>query len=420
MNGFKQNAVMLLLLLTMLSSAAVNAQQTERVPALREAVYSQLARAQEMADNGDLQGGLAVLKNVEGKLDSMNSYERAMLWNFYGFMYYEQERIDDAIRYFDQVVDEQPIPQPLRQNTLFSLAQLSMQQGSYQQVLSYLERWQANSDEPQSKALVLRAQALYQAKRFDEALVPINQAIKIAEDKADRPDENWLILQRAIYFELEQPQQVARVLEKMVRLFNKPEYWVQLAGMYGQLGQEQKQLAMLETAYQMGFLEKAADKVNLAQLYYLNNVPYKSAQVLAAGMQSGAIEENLRNLKLLAQSWVLAKETEKAVATLQKAAPLAEDGELYAQLAQVLLNDQQYQAAIRAAEQALAKGGLKKAGNMHVAIGMARLQLKQYEQALVAFEQAKQYDASAQMAAQWQKYTQSEQRQAQVLAELSS
>ena len=66
----------------------VLAQQTERVPALREKVYGQLARAQEQADNGNVQEGLSILSDIEGKADSMNSYERAMLWNFYGFMYY--------------------------------------------------------------------------------------------------------------------------------------------------------------------------------------------------------------------------------------------------------------------------------------------------------------------------------------------
>lgn len=52
----------------------------------------------------------------------------------------------------------------------------------------------------------------------------------------------------------------------MVRWYNKPEYWVQLAGVYGQLGEEAKQLAMLEAAYQQGFLVKGTDLLNWHKL----------------------------------------------------------------------------------------------------------------------------------------------------------
>lgn len=81
----------------------VLAQQTERVPALREKVYGQLARAQEQADNGNLAEGISILGEVAEKADSMNSYERAMMWNFYGFMYYEQGNTKEAINYFEKL-----------------------------------------------------------------------------------------------------------------------------------------------------------------------------------------------------------------------------------------------------------------------------------------------------------------------------
>ena len=97
----------------------VLAQTTERVPALREKVYSQLARAQKEAEDNGVQAGLAALKSVEDRADSMNSYERAMLWNFYGYTYYDNEQVDKAIDYFAKVVEESPIPASLKKNTLF-------------------------------------------------------------------------------------------------------------------------------------------------------------------------------------------------------------------------------------------------------------------------------------------------------------
>ena len=66
---------------------------SKKVPAMRNRVYAQLARAQKLADEGDNIEGFEVLAEVEERVDSLNSYERAMLFNFYGFMYYANEDI---------------------------------------------------------------------------------------------------------------------------------------------------------------------------------------------------------------------------------------------------------------------------------------------------------------------------------------
>lgn len=395
------------------------AEERKKTPALREQVYSQLARAQQLADDGDVNGGLEVLRNVEGKLSSMNSYERAMLWNFYGYMYYGQDNIAKAIEYFAKVVEEEAIPQALEQNTLFSLAQLALGQGEFDQTIAFLTKWERITPaEQHQKAWVLKAQALYQQGDYKSALAPITKAIELVESQGKMPEENWLVLQRAVYFELGDTKSVAAVLEDMVRYYNKPEYWVQLAGIYGQLGQENKQLAMLETAFQQGFLTKGQDLLNLAQTYFFNDVPFKAGQVLEQALQQGAVERNLRNLKLLAQAWVAARETDKASAALLAAAELSDDGELDAQRATLLLNAERNQEAISAARAALEKGGLKQPGTMHLVIGMAELNLENFNAALQAFAIAKKFDDARQSAGQWERYAQAEQEQQDRLMEL--
>lgn len=404
---------------TLLVHSSVIAQERKKTPALREQVYSQLARAQQLADAGDVNAGLAALANVESKLSSMNSYEKAMLWNFYGYMYYGQDNINKAIEYFSKVVDEDAIPEALEHSTLFSLAQLSLGQGEFDQAIDYLARWeQAVPASQHQKAWVLKAQALYQKGDYAAALTPITQAIKAAESKQQVPEENWLVLQRAVYFELGQTANVAKVLEAMVRYYNKSEYWVQLAGVYGQLGQDAKQLAMLETAYQQGFLSKGQDLLNLAQTYFFNNVPFKAGQVLERALADGAVEQNLRHLKLLAQAWVAARETDKANTALAAAAKLSDDGELDAQRATLLLNAERNQEAIAAANAALNKGGLKQPGMMHLVIGMAELNQENFNAALQAFAVAKKFDDAKQSASQWERYARAEQDQQTRLREL--
>jgi len=406
-------------LITVFVHSSAFAQERKKTPALREQVYSQLARAQQLADEGDVNAGLEVLRNVESKLSSMNSYERAMLWNFYGYMYYGQDNIAKAIDYFAKVVEEEAIPEVLEQNTLFSLAQLALGQGEFKKTIDYLQKWErVTAPEQHQKAWVLKAQALYQQGDYKAALAPITKAIDSVESKQQVPEENWLVLQRAIHFELGDTKRVAAVLEDMVSYYNKPEYWVQLAGVYGQLGQENKQLAMLETAFQQGFLTKGQDLLNLAQTYFFNDVPYKAGQVLEQALEQGAVERNLRNLKLLAQAWVAARETDKASAALLAAAALSDDGELNAQRATLLLNAERNKDAIAAAQAALEKGGLKRPGTMHLVIGMAELNLENFNAALQAFAVAKKFDDARKSASQWERYAQAEQEQQNRLQEL--
>lgn len=408
-------------LLVQANVQALQAQETKRVPALREQVYSQLARAQELADNGDVAAGLAALQNVETKISSMNSYERAMLWNFYGYMHYGKDQIPEAIKYFAKVVAEDPIPDALKQNTLFSLAQLSLGQGNFTDTLSYLDRWQqVVGDEQAQKADVLRAQALYQKGDYQQALAPIQRAIAVAEQNGEAGDENWYVLQRAIHYELEQTAAVAKILEKMIKHFNKPEYWVQLAGVYGQLGKDEQQLAMLEAAYQQGLLTKGQDLQMLVQSYFFGGVPYKAGKVMEQAIAAGKLDANLRNLKLLAQSWIAARETDRAVAALEQAAALSSDGELDAQRAQVLLNAERYPQAIAAAQTALEKGNLEKPGTMHLVIGMAELEQENYNPALQAFAKAKAFDDARKAAAQWERYATSEKEQAERIKQLQA
>ncbi|MDO6444480.1 hypothetical protein Q4493_01705 [Colwellia sp. 1_MG-2023] len=402
------------------SYAAEPAKQSVKVPAMRNRVYAQLARAQKLADEEGKQAGLEVLGEVKSRIDSLNSYEKAMLWNFYGFMHYSNDDLDSAIESFEKVIAEVAIPEPLRLSTLYSLAQLSMQQQKYSETLAYLKQWQqVNTKELTGEQHILFAQVYYQDKQFAPSLAAINKAIDEAESNNKLPKENWLILQRANYYELKQPKKVTEVLEALVKYYEKPEYWLQLSGMYGEIGQEAKQLAAMETAWQAGYITKAQDIVTLAQLYRFNNIPYKAARLLDEAISDGRIVANERHYEMLAQAYLAAKNDTKAIPALIKAGEINETGKFDAQLAQAYLNIENWQLAIKSADSALAKGGIDRVGDMHLIIGMSYFNLAQFEASLAALKQAEKIASSAKMAQQWYQYVKREQVQHNQLAMLN-
>ncbi len=421
-------------LLTSIQTSVVNAEQvkverkTKRVPTLRSKVYDQLSRAQGLADAGNQVEAFAVLDKVKSKASSMNSYEQAMMYNFYAFIHYEAENYDQAIAAFESVVQQQPIPETFEQATLFSLAQLHMMRGNYDKTIAKIEQWEAiqkslypTKDIP-AKNLVLKAQAMYQKQDYAVASEYINAAVEQVESNnlGFQVDEQWYVLQRAVYFELKQPENVKNVLLKLVKKFEAPKYWLQLAGMYGELEQEQKQLAVMEIAEQKSIIASGSDMFNLAQLYYYHQMPYKAAAVIQKAMDAGKLIEDERNLTFLGQSWNAAKETEKAIPVMLAAAKLSKTGELYAQLGQMYLNMDKWDLAITASQQALEKGGLRNEGMSHLVIGMAQFNVGAYNEALNQLAKAQEYDGSRGMAQQWSKFVEGERKQYASFASVGS
>lgn len=393
--------------------------ETVKVPAMRNRVYTQLARAQQLADEGQKKEGIEVLDNVKSRLSSLNSYEQAMLWNFYGFMYYGDDNLPLAIENFEKVVAEKAIPLSLRTSTLFSLAQLAMQQQDYNQSLKYLEQWKKVNTKPlTSTQQMLFAQINYQNKDYKASLKYVNEAINLALTKEEAPKENWFILQRANYYELKQPQNVVKVIENLIRFHDKPKYWIQLSGMYGEIGAEEKQLAIMESAYQAGYVTASQDIITLVQLYRFHGVPYKAAKLLAIAIDNGSVSAVEKNLDMLAQSYIAAKNDEKAIPILVKAAEIAETGKFDAFLAQSYLNLEKWNLAIASAKKAIARGGVDRLGNMYLVIGMSNFNLKKFDDSLTAFSDAKKLKETKKTAKQWYLYVQREQNSKLQLAML--
>lgn len=393
-----------------------NEVKTKKVPSLRNKVYSQLARAQKLADDGKVDEGLAALDDIARKKSSMNDYEVAMMYNFYGFIHYNQNDLSKAMTAFELVVAQEAIPESLKLSTLFSLAQLAMADGKYKKVASYLARWDKVNSKPKSDAYyVLKSQALYQDKQYQASLDSISQAISLAEDKQQIPKENWLVLQRALFYSLNKPQRVADVLEKMVKLFNKPEYWLQLGNMYGELGKETKQLAILEAAKQQGFITKKSDVRNLAQVYLFNGLAFKAAQTMKSGLDTGLIENTNKNLAFVAESFMQAKEDSKAISFFDKASKLTQTGEYDQRLAELYLNNEMFEEAADSAREALDKGLKNGDSNTYIALGMAQYNLENFDASILAFEQAEKHKKAKKLASQWLKFVKREQMNAKAM-----
>ena len=94
----------------------------------------------------DLAGALQALDRLNAQ--NLNSYERAMTWNLYAFVHYTQQDYGKATAAYRKVLEQRPIPESLRNTTLFGLAQMLVATEQYQASLDALKEWFALVDAP--------------------------------------------------------------------------------------------------------------------------------------------------------------------------------------------------------------------------------------------------------------------------------
>ena len=346
-------------------------QKTRRVPSMSETVYKKLGAGQEAIDLKDYVTALEVINDALERSKRYNENEIANLHNMRGYIYYLQDNYAGAINEYKRVVQAgDKIPEGLETTTLYTIAQLSYVQENYDDALKYMEIWISKAVNPSAAPRIFLATVYYQKKEYDLAVEQMELGIKIAQERGTTiTEQNWSLL-TFLYFEKEDWPKVIDTLEILVELFPKREHWVRLAGVYGQEGFEKKQMYALEAAYTAGFLEKSTDFTNLAGLLMQEEVPYRAAKVLVAGMKAEAVERDAKNLRSLGQAYQVAQEVDSAIEIFEEAAELSDDGKIFERLSYLYLEDDQFDRCVDAASGALDKGGLRKVQSVHIVKGM--------------------------------------------------
>jgi tetratricopeptide (TPR) repeat protein len=382
-------------------------QPTRRTPAMGERVYSRLAAAQECAEMDDPVCAAEKLAEVR-EMDNLNSYETAQMWNFYAFIAFEQDDYPAAITAYENVLMQLELPIGLEQTTMYSLATLYVQQEEYQKGLDLLETWMATQATPSADSYILKAQVHYQLEQFALGIEPVLQALQIAEEQGRDPQEGWYQLLNVFYFELENYPKVMETLITLAEGWTKRDYLIQLAGIYGQEGQDQNTLALFEAAYEAGWLERSSDFVNLAQMLMSADIPFKAGNILQSRLEDGAVDSTEANWRLLAQAWQLAAEDAMAIPALSRASALSDDGNLDMLLAQSYANVVQWDNCAEAARNALRRGGLNREDQTNIILGNCLISTKDYTGARAAFRAAGEDQRSRAAAGRWVEYVDSE------------
>jgi tetratricopeptide (TPR) repeat protein len=402
-------ATMFILLLT----GNASAQETYGI---NENVYRVMQEVQQAIDAESYEQALAGLENLRGNR-RISEYEMAHSWNLTALVYYQQERYEEAIVAYGNIIDYEQIPDTLRQSSFKAMAQLSLMLERYDDVIRYAGMLNAELGVPDPEIHILIGQAHYHKEEYAAALPAVRQAIESHTAFSSRLRESWLLLLNAVYFGLQDYPGMRSTLLTLIKDTPRTPYLLNLAAVHAELGDFKAQAALMESLYESGLLEQESQLLNLVSLYMLHKIPYKAALLLEREIDSGMIRPVQRNYQYLAQAWQLAGEMDRAIPPLTRVAEMDEDGETWLRLAQIHVGLSRWEKAEELLQRALTTDNLKNPGNANLLLGMARFNQKRFSAARTAFQLAAQDERVAVMARQWLVYLENEQAKYALLAQ---
>ena len=428
----------------------------KKARALQSKTAKQMAKVyealEEVDDKGepapDMELVVEILTELRNDQDNLKSYDRSVVWNSWGYVYFTDGKYNEAIRAYERVINEPEVTLPIRNAALFTLAQLNLVQEKYDEGIELILQWMDQVETVTAQSWSLLGQAYFQKEDFNKSMSSMKTAISLAEEEGYKPKENWYVIVAACIGELkkqigekESLLQQLDIYEILVNLYPKKLYFIQLGGTYGQLGREKDYMITMKAAHAKDFLNKESEYLALTQLLLLNQNPYWAAQVLVSGQNKiitytetvldkntgkevkvektgPVVKDNEKNLKLLADSWRMAQEVDKAIPVLEKAAVLSKDGKAYVLLGNLYLGEDRMQEAVDAIKKGLKKGKIEKLSQVHLTLGQAYFELQKFEEAKKEFRiAARDKDKKVKTTANsWIKYTENEEIRVKSLA----
>ena len=358
---------------------------------LDETVYWELTRVDTKIEEKKFDEAEKILNRWYKKNWRSRSYNKAVIARTFGFFLYQQERYDEALEKLQVSYDEKALPLAESTTLVQALAQLYTTQKqplkAKELLLNFIEIAEASAKPVPGLHNIYALTALIYAteENFVVAYSYINKAISLSSSFI----EDWYQLKFAI--EYNKKDFIAAEGSAKTLLLNKPNkkiYYIQLSAIYNVLEKYDLSLATMEVSYMKGMLEKPEEFTNLASFYLYRKNPAMSARVLETAITNESIIFSKANAKLLADSWLYAKEITRSLEVLTNSLiENPDDHKLAKQYVDIAFSAFQWNEVIIGIDR-IEKLQIKDDGKYQLMQGIAHFELKQNAEARESFIKA--------------------------------
>lgn len=329
--------------------------------------------------------------------DHASKYAQAFAHQLMAQILWDQDKGDPAIAEYKKAIAFDALPNASQFQLVYALAQTQLQEEKYQDALVTLADWEKLAGKQTADELALKANAYYRTDQFQLAIDTMKKAMSLT----DKPNDSWTQILMASYFELNQYDQAAQVVQQQLDRNPTDKKLVnQLATIYIQGDKPQQALDLMAKAKSQGLVTSNDDYLQLAKLYSAADKPKDAAATMKEGFAKNIITPSFDSYKLQGDVCTQAEDDACAIDGYSKAAPMAKDGNVDYQLGYLLFYANKSKEALDVLTRAISKGGLRQEGEAYLLRGDAENDLDQRSAATADWQKAESYPSTKTMAAQ--------------------
>lgn len=328
-----------------------------------------------------------------------NDFERALALQYVGAAYIDKDDYPRAIEYLQRAVDADGLPNNNHFQTMLQVAQLQLSEELYAEALDTIDRFLSESGSRKPEHLALKGNILYRLERYPEAAQLLQQAIEAHE----APPASWSQILMASYFEMDRPQEAARIAERLAQANpDDKTLLLNLSSIYVQADMLDKAAAVLEDMRARGMFTQERDYQQLYRIYAnMEGKDMLAVAVIREGLDKGILQPAAEPYTVMAQAYYFADRPQEAIEAYREAAKHATTGDTALNLARVLYEVERYAEAKQAANEALQKG-LRRPGDAWIILGNVEFYgLDNRAAGIAAFQEAAKYPETKEQAERW-------------------
>lgn len=400
MSTLRSAAVMIVTVLSLALGAQAMAQEK-----ISPKVAKPMKAAQEAIQKKQWDAALAKIDEAD-KVAGKSAFDQFQINEFKGYVLLQQRKYADVARIYEANLNSGKLPPEQVDDRLKALVQLNTATKNYPKVIEFGDRlMKTGAVDTDSRVLV--AQAHYLTKDYKPAISIMQGAVRSAEQSGKTVDENWLQLIRSSQQNLGDTAGAAETMEKLIRLYPKPEYWdFLLSSRMKQKNSDRVQLNLYRLAGQVGVLNSPDEYVEMTEMLLEAGLPGEAKSIMQAGYDAKAFDTSDktradRYQKRLDDAKAAAAKDQQSLPAIEKDAQKAPTGQGDVALGLAYSSFGQYDKAAEALSRGLTKGGVRDPQQAQIMLGIANLKLGKKADAIKAFEQVKDDPAMADVARLW-------------------
>jgi outer membrane protein assembly factor BamD (BamD/ComL family) len=341
------------------------------VPNARTAVGTPLIQAEALLKAGRFAESLDKVREAETAAPDLTRYEQYVISRTRAAAAMRAGQTELAIAATEAALATGHLEGTAQVELMQSLVNAAYQAKDYARAARWAERYAAEGGTHPDVA-PLRIQALYLAGDHAAAAAALKAKVQVDDAAGRTTSERELQLLFNAQRKLADAPGMAATLERLATRYPKPAYWSELIGRVDPRAVgDRLRLDLFRLARATGALADIDAHVALAQLALHAGFPGEAAGVLddaaAAGVLVDASHQALRD-----KARKQAAEDDAAQKTDLAAARAAKDGNGLAMLGQAAAAQGRHDLGIPLMEQALARGGLRRADEVTLRLGEAQ------------------------------------------------